>query len=252
MSKLNLKSINLRYIKQTVIKSEMVCNRNCENFIGSTQVPLGVAGPIKISINNQQSIINNLFLPLATTEGALVASVNRGCKATRLSGGIKTFVEDIGASRAPLFRVKNLEEGRQLIKFVKLDKLNKLIRKEEAFIKLLKIEPYQLGRNVWLRCFFETSEAMGMNMATIACQKIADYIKEKLNIDCLALSGNMCVDKKPAWLNFASGRGKKVWAEAVIKKEIVQKILKTSPEKIIEVVQKKMPFGGSYVRLNGI
>ena len=244
MSKLKLKTKNLRKIKQTVITSEMVCNRNCENFIGATQVPIGVAGPLKIK--NQKSKIKNFWLPLATTEGALVASVNRGCKAVGLSGGVKIYVENVGAIRAPLFKVKDLEEGRKLAEFAKLGKFGKLaelVKKDEPFIKLLKIEPYQVGRNVWLRCFFDTSEAMGMNMATIACRKIADFIKQKLDIDCLALSGNLCVDKKPSWLNFITGRGKKVWAEAVIKKEAVKKILKTTPEKIVQVVQKKCHLG---------
>ncbi len=248
MSKLKLKTKNLKKIKNTVICPEMVCNRNCENFVGAIQVPLGVAGPLRLEVRRQKTEdgkYQDYWLPLATTEGALVASVNRGCKAARLSGGIKTFVENVGATRAPLFRVKDLEEGRRLVKFIQLEQLDKLVRKDEPYIRLLKIEPYQLGRNVWLRCFFDTSEAMGMNMVTIACQKIADFIKKKLNIDCLALSGNLCVDKKPSWLNFTTGRGKKVWAETIIKKEVVKNVLKTETEKIVQVVQKKNHLGGA-------
>ena len=231
-------------IKKTVITQKMVCNRNCENFVGAVQVPIGVAGPLKIK--NQKSKIKNYMLPLATTEGALVASVNRGCKAVGLSGGVKVYVENVGVTRAPLFKVKDLDEGRKLITFAQFGKfaeLTELVSRGGGHIKLVKISSYQVGRNVWLRCFFDTSEAMGMNMVTIACQKIAGYIKEKLNIDCLALSGNLCVDKKPSWLNFITGRGKKVWVEVVVKKEIVKKILKTKPEAMVQIVKEKSHLG---------
>ena len=242
---------NIPNIKKTVIDKDMVQNRNCENFIGAIQVPLGLAGPL--TINNpstalragQQSTINNFYIPLATTEGALVASVNRGCKATRLSGGVTTFVENIGATRGPLFRVKNLAQGRNLIEFTKRNftKLGEIACQNEPFIKLLKIDSQLVGKNVWLRLYFETAEAMGMNMVTVASQRLADFIKQKLALNCLSLSGNYCVDKKASWLNFIQGRGKKVWAEAVIRKAIVKEVLKTSPEKIVQVVLKKSQLG---------
>jgi len=230
-------------IQKTVITSEMVANRNCENFIGATQVPIGIAGPLKFKIQNSK--FKNYYLPLATTEGALVASVNRGCKATSLSGGINTFVEEVGVSRGPLFKVKNLAQGRRLIDFVKKnkEKLTKVVSQNEPFIKLVEITDQQVGKNVWLRFSFESGEAMGMNMATVACQRIADYIEEKLAISCFSLSGNFCVDKKPSWLNFIKGRGKKVWAEAIIKRSIVTEVLKTTPEKIVQIVLKKSQLG---------
>lgn len=227
-------------IKKTIITPLMVCKRNCENFIGATQVPLGIAGQLLI-----KSLKKSYYLPLSTTEGALVASVNRGCKATRLSGGIETFVESIGATRGPLFRVNNLKEARKLTSFVKknLSLIKAVAKKGEPFIELTKIEPQIIGKNVWLRLFFETNEAMGMNMATIASEKIAQFIKKELAIDCLALSGNLCIDKKPAWSNFITGRGKKVWAEVTIKGKVVSEILKTTPERIVQIVSKKSQLG---------
>jgi hydroxymethylglutaryl-CoA reductase (NADPH) len=213
---------------------------NIENMIGYTRVPLGQAGLIKI-FNSQFSNFKEYNLPLATTEGALVASVNRGCKATRLSDGIQVIVENVGVTRGPVFRVKNLAEGKKLIAWTKANfKLVQLAAaKTSSHLKLLDFKPQLLGKNVWLRFSFDTGEAMGMNMATIATEAIVKLIKKKLNIDCVALSGNYCVDKKPSWLNFVEGRGKKVWAEAVIKREVVKEVLKTTPEKIAEVVQKK-------------
>ncbi len=217
---------------------------NIENMIGYTKVPLGQAGPIKI-FHDQFSTFKEYNLPLSTTEGALVASVNRGCKATRLSGGIKVMAETAGATRAPVFKVKNLAEGRQLIDWVQANfcLLQNVAESTSAHLKLVDFKPQLLGKNVWFRFRFDTGEAMGMNMATIAAEAIAKLIKQKLNLDCLALSGNFCVDKKAGWLNFTEGRGKKVWAEAVVKRETVKEVLKTTPEKIVEVVQKKQWLG---------
>ena len=211
---------------------------NIENMVGWTKMPLGQAGPVLINKKEY-------FLPLATTEGALVASVNRGCKATRLSGGIKAMTENVGATRGPVFRTKGIEEA-QKFKLWLEDNFVRVKTEAEAtssHLRLKKLETASCGKDVWVRFYFDTGEAMGMNMATIATEKIAELIEDKLKIKCLALSGNYCVDKKPSWLNFINGRGNKVWAEAVIKREIVKEVLKTTPERIVEVVQKKQWLG---------
>lgn len=233
-------------IQKTLIRQEMVANKNCENFIGATQVPVGIAGPIKVK-SLQPLASRDYYLPLATTEGALVASINRGCKATRLSGGIRTFIENVGVTRGPLYQVKNLAEGQRLISFVSKNfkTLKKVAQERSQHLKLLEVKPYMVGKNVWLRFSFETGEAMGMNMATIACQKMSDWLYKKLEIRCLTLSGNLCVDKKPSWLNFTQGRGKKVWAEAIVKKKIVRQVLKTDPKKVVEVVRRKTHLGSA-------
>lgn len=211
---------------------------NIENFIGWTKVPLGQVSGLVVNKKSYD-------LPLATTEGALVASVNRGCKATRLSNGIKVLVEDVGATRGPVFCVSGISEGKKLIDWAKANfcLLQNVSEATSKHLRLIDFTPAMAGKNVWLRFRFNTGEAMGMNMVTIATEAIAKLIKQKLNIDCAALSGNYCVDKKPGWLNFIEGRGKKVWAEAVISRKIVKEVLKTTPEKIIEAVQKKQWLG---------
>lgn len=215
-------------------------NRNIENMIGATQVPLGIAGPAKIN----SSVY---FLPLATTEGALAASVNRGCKATRLSGGIKAFVQDIGVSRAPIFKVKNFQEAEKLVEWTKkhFKRLKKAAEETSLHLKLLEIRPTFFGRNVYLRFLFNTDEAMGMNMVTKASKAMVNLIEKRTKTRCVSISGNFCVDKKPSWQNVILGRGKKVWAEAVLKEKIVREVLKSSSEKIAEVVYRKCLLGSS-------
>jgi len=239
--KLDLKLKNISYFS---LDEEKIRNRNCENMIGVTQVPTGIAGPIVIS-NIKYQISKRFYLPLATTEGALVASVNRGCKATRLSGGVNVLVENIGTTRGPVFKTKNLNEGRRFITWIKnhFNQLKSTAEKTDRHLQLLKIKPFLIGKNVYLRFVYDTCEAMGMNMVTFATQRITELIKEKTGIKCPSISANFCIDKKASWLNFISGRGKKVWAEAIIQKKIVRKVLKTTPEKIVKVVQKKCWLG---------
>lgn len=237
--------INLQNIGHFSLNEAQIKNRNCENMIGITQVPLGIAGPIKVISNNQYPITNNYFLPLATTEGALVASVNRGCKATKLSGGINVLVEDVGITRGPVFRTSGIKQSLQFKEW--LDKNFSSLKKEveitSSHLILKKLGTRFCGRNVFVRFYFDTGEAMGMNMATLAVEKLIKLIKSRLNLECLSISGNFCIDKKPSWLNFISGRGKRVWAEALIKKTVIKEVLKTKPEKIVAVVNSKCHLG---------
>jgi len=237
---------NYSNIKNTLL-SENIVQGNCENYIGATQVPLGLAGPLKVNLKNikGKSEKRKMFVPLATTEGVLVASVNRGLKATYSSIGINTYVEDIGTTRGTLFRVKNIEESQKIIKYIdtNFNKLRKAARTSSSHIKLTKIEHQIVGKNLWLRLYFFTSEAMGMNMVTYASEKIALLIQKDLKIKCTSLSGNFCSDKKPSWSNFILGRGRKVWAESLISKDVVKQVLKTSPDKIVSIVKNKSQLG---------
>ena len=218
--------------------------RNLENMIGAVQAPLGIAGPLRL--HSERTLKKReYFVPLATSEGALVASVSRGCKAIKESGGGQVLVEESGTTRGPVFKVSGLTEGKKLINWLEknIDRMKKISQQGEKHLQLQRIFPRMVGKNVYVRMEFNTGEAMGMNMVTIAAEKIVEMIKRELKIKCVALSGNYCVDKKPSWLNFILGRGKQVWAEVVVDKETVKKVLKTDPEKIVETVYRKQILG---------
>lgn len=235
--------IKLENISKAHIDDEKLIH--CENLIGETTLPLGIAGPIRIK--NSKSKIKDYYIPLATTEGALVASVNRGCKAISLSGGARTFAEDIGATRGPVFKTSGIKESRQLKLWIEnnFQLIKSEAEKTSSHLKLKKIETKIAGIYVYLRLYFDTQEAMGMNMVTIATEKICQLIEKKTKNKSLAISGNFCIDKKPAWLNFISGRGKEVLAEVVLKKEIVKQVLKTTPEKFFDVWTAKCSVGSA-------
>lgn len=227
------------------IDTGVACKKNIENMIGVTQVPLGIAGPLKV---NGELAIGEYYLPLATTEGALVASVNRGCKAVSESGGATVYVENKGMTRAPVFRTSGLEESRSFVQWTKknFSRIKKVAESTTKYGKLTDIQPWIVGRNVFLRFVFDTKDAMGMNMAVIACDAVVrELIDKETKVKCISLSGNVCTDKKPSAINFISGRGKSVHAEAVIKKEVVEKVLKTDPKHIFEVNYRKNLLGSA-------
>ncbi|WP_456365678.1 hydroxymethylglutaryl-CoA reductase (NADPH) [Thermococcus sp.] len=238
--------IKLDNIGHYSIDPDRLIGRNIENMIGVVQIPMGVAGPLRI---NGEYAKGKFYIPLATTEGALVASVNRGCSALTAAGGVKTTLIDDKMARAPLLKCPDARRAREVAEWVEdnLDYLQeKAVSKVTRHGKLRGVKPFIVGNNLYLRFEFETGDAMGMNMVTISSEEIMKVIEEKFpDVKYLALSGNLCVDKKPNALNFIEGRGKTVIAEAVIPREIVEKKLKTTPELIAEVNYRKNLVGSA-------
>lgn len=234
--------INLSNIGALILDEEVAGRRNCENMIGAVYVPLGIAGPLKIK---GERVRGDFFIPLATTEGALVASVNRGCKAISQSSGAVVLVEEVGATRGPVFETSGIRESLRLKKWLEgnFSLLTEISGRVSSHLNLKKFDVRILGRYVYVRFYFETEEAMGMNMATIATEKLGQFISNKTGVRCLSLAGNFDIDKKPAWLNFILGRGKSVWAEVILKKEVIGRVLKTTAQRIYEVWLSKCLIG---------
>ena len=217
---------------------------NVENMIGAVQVPLGVAGPVTI---NGDALSGDRYLPMATTEGALVASINRGCSVLSDAGGATASVTKRGMTRAPVFRVADVAEATALVEWVR-DNVPALRSAAEATTshgELVDVTPYVVGNNVYLRFRYDTKDAMGMNMATIATGEACDVIEAETDASLVALSGNLCSDKKPAAVNAVEGRGRSVSADVEIPRETVEKRLHTSPEAIVEINTRKNLVGSA-------
>ncbi|MFB6302026.1 MAG: hydroxymethylglutaryl-CoA reductase (NADPH) [Haloferacaceae archaeon] len=216
---------------------------NVENMVGAARVPLGVAGPLTVDGGARSGAV---YLPLATTEGALVASVNRGCAAIEAAGGARARVTKSGMTRAPVFRVADVTEAEALVAWVR-DNEADLCEAAEATTshgELLDVTPYVVGDSVFLRFRYDTKDAMGMNMATIATRAAAELIEERTAADLVALSGNLCTDKKPAAINAVEGRGRSVTADVTLPRDVVEDRLHTTPEAVAEVNARKN-FAGS-------
>lgn len=217
---------------------------HCENLVGAVTIPLGVAGPVNVK---GEFCRGEFHIPLATTEGALVASVSRGVKAINLSGGAIVRIEEVGTTRGPVFQTSGIEEGLKLKNWIdkNFSSLFSTAEKTSSHLKLIKADTQIVGDLVFIRFYFDTENAMGMNMVTIATEKIAELIENKLKIKCMSFAGNFDIDKKSAWLNFIKGRGKKVWAEVILSPKSVSQILKTTSEKIFRVWLSKCLIGSA-------
>jgi hydroxymethylglutaryl-CoA reductase (NADPH) len=226
------------------IDVERVVKRNCENMIGTVQVPVGVAGPLLV---NGEYAHGSYYLPLATTEGALVASVNRGCNGITRSGGAEVRILHDGMTRAPVFAARSIAHAKQAVDWVAGHEAELRVAAESttAHGKLIGIMPFIAGTSVFFRLDFDTKDAMGMNMVTIASAKVADLIAEGTGARLVALSGNMCTDKKPAAINGILGRGRSVVAGVALSHDLISSIFKTDAATLFEVNYRKNLVGSA-------
>lgn len=204
---------------------------NIEGLVGYAQIPIGACGPINI---NGEYAKGEYYVPIATTEGALVSSLTRGCRIINMAGGAETKIIADSVVRTPIFVFENLDK---MCKFMNWIEQSFTLIKQEAETttshgKLLKIEPYPMNNKVVLRFVYSTGDASGQNMTTIATRKAIEFIISQCPIEIKEwfLESNLSGDKKINAVNFISNRGKKVFASCVIPSTIIKKALRTTPE----------------------
>ncbi|XP_061346731.1 3-hydroxy-3-methylglutaryl coenzyme A reductase 1-like [Gastrolobium bilobum] len=212
---------------------ELILGQCCEMPVGYVQVPVGVAGPLLLDGVEYT-------VPMATTEGCLVASTNRGCKAIYASGGAHSVVLRDGMSRAPVVRFASANRAAELKIFLEdplnFDTLAVVFNRSSRFARLQRIHCSIAGKNVYARFTCSTGDAMGMNMVSKGVQNVLDYLQNDFpDMDIIGISGNYCSDKKPAAVNWIEGRGKSVVCEAIIKEDVVKKVLKTNVAALVEL-----------------
>ncbi|HEX5656900.1 MAG TPA: hydroxymethylglutaryl-CoA reductase [Polyangiales bacterium] len=210
---------------------------NIENFTGAAQVPIGLAGPVRILGEYAQG---DFYVPLATTEGTLVASYSRGMRLLTECGGVKTTVVDRRMQRAPVFICEDAREARAFGEWLteNIDGVRSAAEATTSVGKLLDITHHPLGPNRYLRFNYFTGDAAGQNMsgkATLAaCEWIvANYPRPIRYI----LSGAIDTDKKHSQINVLNTRGRRMVAEVVIKRELLKQLMGVTPEQLMEYRQ---------------
>jgi hydroxymethylglutaryl-CoA reductase (NADPH) len=198
---------------------------NIENFTGVAQVPIGIAGPLLIDGEHAQG---EFYVPLATTEGTLVSSYNRGMRLLTESGGVKTTVVDDAMQRAPVFILGDALKAREFGHWVE-ESLSAIRSTAEATTrtgKLRNIQQFAVGPLRYLRFNYTTGDAAGQNMTGKATFAACEWIKNNHPLHPeYFLSGNIDTDKKHSQLNMLLGRGKRVVAEAVLRGELLQRLM---------------------------
>lgn len=217
-----------------------------ENYIGTVSIPVGLVGPLNF---NFKDLADEIYAPIATTEGALVSSVQRGTLAMNLSGGVVTRSVDSRMIRAPQFSFKSIDAALQFKYWIieKKSELEKLVSQRSRYCLLKELEPMNVGRSVHCRFIYSTGNAAGQNMTTFAtsllCQFLLDEWSEFSTVnDNLAMSdfiieGNLASDKKVTYWSASQGRGRSVIAECVLKASVVKRVLKMDPQTFVDRFQ---------------
>jgi hydroxymethylglutaryl-CoA reductase (NADPH) len=202
---------------------------NIENYIGMTQVPTGVIGPLKVIGSAAQG---DYYIPLATSEGALVASYHRGAKACYIAGGVNSLCINEGVQRSPIFKFNNIADlGNFLIwTLQQVDTLKQIIHEHSKFASLIDIKSNIEGNNLTLIFEYHTGDAAGQNMVTICTEAVCQFLVAHAPItpNTWYLESNYSGDKKATVLSFTNVRGKKVVSEVVIPNQVVQDVLKST------------------------
>lgn len=215
----------------------------CENVIGYIPVPIGVAGPLVVDGEKH-------YVPLATTEGALVASVNRGCKAITLSGGTRTVTRWNGMTRAPVVEFPSAPEAARLVEWLRSPigfvTVKRAFSKSSKYIRLEDVTPIAAGRVVYIRFAATTGDAMGMNMISQASEQTLLLLRRIFpRMSVLGVSGNFCSDKKPALINSILGRGRYVCAEVTLPKSVLRDVLNAHSDALERLAMRKCWLGSA-------
>jgi hydroxymethylglutaryl-CoA reductase (NADPH) len=244
LSLLRNEGTSLPYVEgSALIKEPQVFEGNIENYIGLTQIPTGIIGPLRV---NGLYAHGDFYVPLATTEGTLVASYNRGARAISMSGGATVMCLHEKVSRAPGFCFHDMREASQFIVWCvsNFEGMQAAAATTTSYGKLENVNTTMTGNLVFLNLEYFTADASGQNMVTIASEAVCQFIiaNSPIKPRHFFIESNMSGDKKATALSYLSVRGKKVTAEAYIPRNILQKYLHTTPEMMMEYW--KMSFVG--------
>ena len=217
------------------VKEMKAYQRNIENFIGTVKVPVGIAGPLRV---NGLFAQGDYYAPLATTEAALVASYSRGAQLITKAGGATALLLSEGVSRAPGFAFDDLRQAGLFVSWIvpQLEKLKSIAAATTRYGELIDLQITLEGNHVYLRFDYTTGDAAGQNMVTIATQAICDYIEENSPVQprFFFVEANLSGDKKASAQSFMSVRGKKVTAEVILPKQLVESTLYTTSQRMVE------------------
>lgn len=221
---------SLHHISKYSFNPELV-NGNIEHFTGIAQIPIGFAGPILVNGEHAQG---EFYIPMATTEGTLVASYNRGMKITKASGGVRATVVDDCMQRAPVFIFDHAGYARDFGLWVtaNFEDIKAAAESSTSIGKLRDIEQYAASKMRWLRFNFTTGDAAGQNMVTKATRKACQWILEQNppGLEHFTLAANFDTDKKHSNVNALRSRGKRVIAETTLSKQFIEDTLHTTAE----------------------
>ncbi|KAA3676978.1 hydroxymethylglutaryl-CoA reductase (NADPH) [Paragonimus westermani] len=222
----------------------------CEEVIGYLPLPVGKVGPLLLDGHSH-------YIPLATTEGCLVASTNRGCRALFLAGGVNSVVFRDQMTRAPVVWFPSVLQVVECIAWIEsavgYQSLKTVFNRTSAHINLISVFPNPSGHYLHIRFAASTGDAMGMNMVSKATNSALHELQNHFpQMKVISLSGNMCTDKKPSAINTILGRGKSVLAEACLPATVLAQVLHTSASRLSRLAHAKNWIGSAMAGCPGM
>lgn len=209
--------------------------RNIENFIGTVKVPVGLAGPLRV---NGLHARGDFYVPLATTEAALVASYSRGSKVVTEAGGCTSVVLNEGLTRAPGFAFETLGDAAMFVAWASgsFEAFRAVAQQTTRHGQLVDMQLTVEGNHVHLSLEFTSGDASGQNMVTIASEAICRYIEGNTPVPprYWFVEANMSGDKKATTHSFMSVRGKKVSAEVLLPSRLIAEQLHTTATAMLD------------------
>jgi hydroxymethylglutaryl-CoA reductase (NADPH) len=239
-----LTGVPMLRLEKTTLEASRLCS-NVEALIGGVEVPVGVAGPLQF---DGAAARGTFFLPIATTEGALVSSASRGALALTESGGVQARVLGRQMTRAPLFTFTSFAAAGGFCAWVSghLAELQERTRDVSQHARLVAVQPLMLGVNVVVRFVFETGDAAGQNMSTACAWHLCRFVDRQLRHDpalapeAFYVESNASLDKKVGFASWLGGRGHRVIASATLADPICRRVLKVSAEQLLFAYQRSM------------
>ncbi len=206
---------------------------NIENLVGATQVPLGIAGPIRVNGGYADGVY---YIPFATTEGTLVATYQYGMRAITEAGGANAHVLADSLDITPCFVLTDAQEAISFGRWLgdHLGELQAVAAHTTTHGRLVELRSHVFGRRVFARFIFETGDAMGMNMVNIAVDQICRHVLEVTDCERYFLRCNYSSDKKPAAINLFRPYGKEVAIDFTLPAKVVETYLGVSPDDLLD------------------
>jgi len=208
------------------------CAGNIEHFIGCAQVPIGLAGPLRVNGEHAQG---DFLIPLATTEGTLVASYNRGMKVVSEAGGVMVTVSEDIMQRSPGFIFENARDAKAFRAWIAehFEEIKAVADVTSSVGRLREIDPYTASKFLFLRFNYTTGDAAGQNMVSKATHAACEWIRANCPlVEHFYLESNFSTDKKHSHINTLRTRGKRVVAEARIPRDLLMQRMRVTPEQL--------------------
>ena len=209
--------------------------RNIENFVGAVRVPLGLIGPLRVNGLNANG---DYYVPLATTEAALIASHSRGARLITEAGGCTAILLNEGVCRAPGFAFDSIVDAALFVAWAttQMETFRRIASETTRHGRLIDLQITLEGNHVYLGFEFTTGDASGQNMVTIATDAICQFIATSAPTHprYYFVEANLSGDKKATTHSFATVRGRKVTAEVRLSAEMVTTRLHTTTARMMD------------------